>query len=214
MTGNAVLIALMLALSPMPVVASLLLLTSVNGRTKAATLAAGWIAGVGGVCAVTVFAADQLKSARSGGSPGAAGYIDIGLGVLALLYVLRLRRRSRRGGSGQAGWMDRVDRMRPASAFGLGAFLPTYVLVVAAANEIVRTDATVAARAAAVATVIVIGSLGVISPLLVSVVARDPDALLARWRRWMLAHCDAVLTWVMVLAGAYLVAKGAFELAR
>jgi hypothetical protein len=109
--------------------------------------------------------------------------------------------------------MDRVDRMRLASAFGLGAFLPTYVLVVAAANEIVRTNATIAARAAAVATVVVVGSLGVISPLLVSVVARDPDALLARWREWMLDHCDVALMWVMVVAGVHLVAKGAFELA-
>ena len=212
MNANVIIIAAVLGVSPMPIVASLLFLTSRHGRAKAAALAAGWFSALAVIGVATVYAAEHLHITESSGTSTLSAVLDVVLGVAALGYAALIRRRVRDGRVRQPTWMDRVDRMRPVVAFALGAFLPPYVLVVAAANEIVRMDASTSVRAVAVATVVVIGSIGVLVPLVASVVVHDADAMLDRWRRSLLEHWHTVLIWLMVFAGVYLLIKGAYEL--
>lgn len=212
MNANVVIIAAVLAVSPMPIVASLLFLTSRHGRAKAAALAAGWLSALAVIGAATVYAAEHLHLTESSSTSTWSAVLDVVLGVAALVYAVVIRRRVRDGLVRQPTWMDRVDRMRPVVAFALGAFLPPYVLVVAAANEIVRMDASTSVRVAAVVTVVAIGSIGVFVPLIASIVVRDADAMLERWRRALLDHWHTVLIWLMVFAGVYLLLKGVYEL--
>jgi len=210
--ANIVVMAAVLAVSPMPIVASLLFLTSEHGRAKAAALAVGWFGALAVIGAATIYAATHLDVASSSGSSTASAIVDVALGVIALVYAVVVRRRAASGEMRQPTWMDRVDRMRPVVALALGAFLPPYVLVIAAANEILRTDTSTTVRVVAVATVAILGSVGVLTPLIASVVVRDSDAMLARWRTSLLDNWATVLIWLMVFIGVYLLLKGVYEL--
>jgi hypothetical protein len=110
---------------------------------------------------------------------------------------------------------ERLDTMSPVAAFALGAFLPPYLLAVAVGNEIVRRDLDSTARIVAVILYVLIGSIGILIPILVTIVRPSrADALLANWRTWLQLHWQAVLVWLLLVIGAYLVVKGAVELAH
>jgi hypothetical protein len=212
MNPNTVIIALVLAACPLPILASVLCLTSENGRAKAAALAAGWIGALAVLGFATVVLGANLDTSSSSTTSTVTAWLDIVLGVAAVVYGVMVRNKSRAGTPSDPAWMARLDHMSPWVALGLGAFIPPYMLVVAGANDILRTDASTTALVVGVLAFTIIGSLGVLVPLLVTVFSKDPDALLQRWRALLLAHWHMVLFWLLALAGVYLVIKGVYEL--
>ena len=212
MNPNTVITALVLAACPLPILASVLCLTSERGRTKAAALAAGWFGVLAVIGIVAVVLGQNLDTSPSSTTSTATAWLDVVLGVLAIGYGVVLRGRARSGTAAEPAWMGRLDGMSPWVAFGLGAFIPPYMLVVAGANDILRTDASTPALVAGVLVFAVVGSLGVLVPLLVTVLSPDPDALLARWRAVLMARWQVALFVLLALAGVYLVLKGAYEL--
>lgn len=213
MNANLLLIALVLAMSPMPVLASVLLLTTDHGRPKAAALAAGWFSALAVIGAATILLSGKITVHPSSTSGTVSAVVDVALGVLCVAYALRVRRRAAAGTDDTPGWVGRLDRMPPLAAFALGAFLPPYVVVFAGANEIIRQDTTDTARAVATAVFVVIGSLGALLPVLASAGAQG-DARIERWRTWLMAHWQTVLSWLLLVAGVYLAVKGGVELTR
>ncbi|MFZ4519077.1 MAG: GAP family protein [Microthrixaceae bacterium] len=212
MNANTLLIAMVLAMSPMPVLASVVLLTTEHGRPKAVALAGGWFAALAAIGIATVLLAGTVTIDPSSSSGTVSAVLDVALGAAAVVYGLVVRRRAGSGTDATPGWMSRLDHMPPMAAFALGAFLPPYVIVVAGANEILRTDTSSTTRAAATAVFVVVGSLGAILPPLASTGAQGA-ARIDRWRSWLLGHWQTVLAWLLVVAGVYLLIKGGVELA-
>ena len=142
--------------------------------------------------------------------------LDIVLGLVLAAFALRTRAKAAQSTERTTpGWMKRLDTMSPVAAFVLGAFLPPYLLAVAVGNEIVRRDLDSTARIVAVILYVVIGSIGILIPILVTIVRPSrADALLANWRTWLQLHWQAVLVWLLLVIGAYLVVKGVVELAH
>jgi len=211
MNANTVILALTMAMSPMPVLASVLLLSTERGRAKAAAFAAGWLGALVVLGIGTLIVAGNVKVKPHSGASKATAAVDVVLGLLAFAYALRLLRKQRAGNVAEPSWMGRLDRMSPFLAFCLGAFLPPYVLVVAGANNIIRSDATDTARLIAVIVFTVVGSVGVLVPLGMAVFSPHPEELLARWRAALLAHWPVILFWLFGAIGVYLVLKGAYE---
>ena len=105
--------------------------------------------------------------------------------------------------------MGRVDNMSAIAAMALGAFLPSYIVVVAAVNEML--DSGLQQRhLAIVATIwVLLATAGVAAPLYV--VVRHPESAPAtyeRWRTWIVANSRAVLFAVGGLVAVVLVGKG------
>ena len=60
---------------------------------------------------------------------------------------------------------------------------------------------------------VVIGSLGILIPILVTVIRpKSSDAVLASWRTWLQANWQVLMFWLLVGIGTYLVVKGIIEL--
>lgn len=212
MSANTVLIALVLAMSPMPVLASVVLLTTEHGRPKAVALAGGWFTALAVIGVATVLLSGTVTIDPSSSSGTVSALLDLALGVAAVVYGVVVRRRAGSGTDATPGWMSRLDHMPAAAAFALGAFLPPYVIVVAGANEILRTDTSSTTRAVATAVFVIVGSLGAILPPLASTGAQGA-ARIERWRSWLLGNWQTVLSWLLVAAGVYLAVKGGAELA-
>lgn len=212
MNVDAVVLGVAMAVSPLAVLASVLLLTTERGVAKAAAYAVGWVIAVGLVGAATVVASSQVKAGSGSTTSTALAWVDVVLGVALVIWAFG-RRAGAREGVTQPSWMRRLDRMSPVVAFGFGLFMPPYAIAAAAASSIMRSDATGSGDVVvAVVTFTVLASLGVIVPVVVAVTSSRSEEMLARWREWLLGHWPTVLFWMLVLIGAYLVGKGAAAL--
>lgn len=218
MTLDVLLLGIAMAISPLAVLASVLLLTTERGTLKAVAYAVGWVVAVGAVGVLTVLASSQVDAAPGSSTSTSLAALDVALGVLLVGWAFR--RRAVLGGAGldgavpQPGWMRRLDGMSPVVALGFGLFMPPYAVAVAAASSIIRADGTGRGSGAAVAVVgfTVIASLGVIVPPALAVAStRSADAL-GRLRGWLLDRWPTVLFWMLLVLGAYLVAKGVYAL--
>ncbi len=174
---------------------------------------------MGYACALAVIAVaavgfgSQLSSSSSGST--ATAIVDIVAGVVLALLAVRTRRRAQRDpDAGLPSWISRVGSMSTVFAFALGAFLPPYVLAVAAGNEIVRQGLEGDAAWLEAAVFVVAACIGVTAPIVIVVASPGgAEARLATWRHWLERHWQTVVSVILVVAGVYLVVKGVVELA-
>jgi Sap, sulfolipid-1-addressing protein len=201
------LLALALAVQPWSVLAGVVLVTTDGGVAKEIAYVVGWVLALAVVAIATVaFYPDVPKSSSSSQT---LHWIEIVCGVLLGAWLLVRWRGPAPEVVRQPGWMTRLDTMPWAFALALGAFLPNYVIVVAAVSQMLQSGWHQSALALAAAGFIVIASAGVAAPLVVLVVRGDgASAVYQQWRASLIAHSRAILFAVGGLVALVLVAKG------
>jgi len=207
---------LVIALEPIPILGGVLLLTVERGRPKAIAFLLGWALALA-IIGVAIIITGGLVSTPSGSaSSKASATLDVVLGLALAAFAFRTRAKTRNDvEAGTPAWMKRLDTMSPVAAFVLGMFLPPYMIAVAIGNDIVRQDLSTAARVTAVVLYVIIGSLGILVPIMVTVVRpKSSDAVLAGWRVWLQRNWPVLLFWLLVGIGVYLVIKGVIEFAH
>src|SRR3954447_7168081 len=113
-------IAVAVALSTVPITATILILLSPKRRYSAIPFLIGWVVGMAGVVILAAVGASLLPTRPLRGSQRAIaiGQIIVGLAILVVAVVSWRRPAGARRGNG-GGWLDRVGRMEPAGALGL-----------------------------------------------------------------------------------------------
>ncbi|QKG27178.1 GAP family protein [Actinomadura verrucosospora] len=202
------------ALSPVPIIAVVVMLMAPAART-APVFALGWLFGLLAATAIIVIVADPAGADTDSGTTWTA-VVKISLGVLFLLMAAKQwRSRPRDGAEPQMpGWMAAVDRMAPAKAFGLGALLSglnpkNLALAVAAALAIAQAGLTTGGGIAAVLIFVILGSLTVAGPVLAALLFRDrvrPSLLAAK--DWLIANNATVMFVVLLILGTVMLGKG------
>ena len=214
--GDILGLAAGVAVSPLPVVAMILLLATPRGRANGSLFGVGWLAGLA-VLGAVVLALAGPADASSGGQPAAwTGWLKLVLGVLALLLAVRQwRRRPAEGAEPEMPkWMAGLDRLGPGGALGLGALLSAVNpknggLTIAAAASIAAAGLAGGAQAVVLATFVVVGSLGVLAPLAVYLVGgKRAASTLDTWRTWAASHNAAVMAVLFLVFGFKLVGDG------
>jgi hypothetical protein len=165
MNPNVLLMTLVIALEPIPVLGGVLLLTAKRGRPKAIAFLLGWALALAVIGLAIVLIGGQVSTPSGSTSSTVSAVLDILLGLALAAVALRTWAKTRRG-SDQAtpGWMNRLDTMSPGPAFALGMFLPPYLVAAAVGNDIVRQNLTTTARVVAMSLYVVIGSIGILIP--------------------------------------------------
>ena len=207
MDANTLLLAVAVALSPTGVLASVLLLTTDRGVRKAGAFALGWFLAVAVVGLLTILADSRLDTPPGSTTSTASAWLDVVLGAVLVVMAIRTRRRAT-AGPNEPSWMARLDHMPVPLAFGFGIFMPPYVIAAAAANSIVKGSGSSGTSPLAVVVTVVVSSLGVVVPWVVAVTASSADSWIASWRTWLLAHWPTVLSWLLLVIGAWLVVQG------
>jgi hypothetical protein len=202
------LLALFLAVQPWSVLAGVLLVTSQRGVVKESAYVAGWVSALAAVAVATVLLYPGVPRAATTSHGQAVVEIVLGV-VLAGWLAWRWRRPKEPGRRGEPKWLARLDGMSPVLAYGLGAFLPTYAVVVAAVSEMLSSGLGQAGLAVAAGAWVLLASAGVAAPLVVLVGNRHgAERIYATWRTWILDHSRAVLFGAGGLVSVVLVAKG------
>lgn len=206
-----VLMAVALAAQPWSVLAGIILVATRGGVSKEVAYVVGWVAALGVVMAITVAMAPDTPGSSSSSVPAAA---EIALGLALGLLLWARWRRTTGSAAATPSWMGRLDAMPWILALVLGAFLPNYFIVVAAATEMLQVGLTGAALVTAAVAFVLVASAGVAAPLVVLLVRREraPDVY-AGWRTWILANNRAVTYGMGAVVAGALVLKGLWGLA-
>jgi hypothetical protein len=174
----------------------------------------GWAIALVFFASIAALVAVPVMTTSGSDASRASAVLDIVLGLVAGFFAWRTRRGSRSDAPTAAPqWMDWLDGGSCLAAFGLGLFIPPCVIALAAGNELARADLSAGQSALAVVPFTVIGSLGVLVPILVTVVRpAQSDAVIGSWRRWLELNWRAVVCWLLAAAAVFLVVKGLVEL--
>jgi threonine/homoserine/homoserine lactone efflux protein len=210
--GQILPFAIVAGLSPVPIIAVILMLTSRRGRVNGPVFLVGWLLGLAVLGAVVLVVAGP-GDASEGGEP--ATWVDVlllVLGALAILFGLRQWRGRSRGDQDAKAprWMDAIEDFGPPKATGAGAVLAANpknaVLAIGAAATIAGTGIPGGEQALAYAVFALIATIGVAAPVVISLAMGDRAApLLGELRRWMTRHNAAIMAAVFLVIGAKLV---------
>jgi Sap, sulfolipid-1-addressing protein len=214
--GDVLGLAAGVAVSPLPIVAMILVLATPRGRANGSLFGVGWRAGLAVLGAVVLALAGPADASADGEPAAWTGWLKLLLGVLALLLAAR-EWRSRPAPGAEAEmpkWMAGIDRLEPGGALGLGALLSAVNpknagLTIAAAATIAGAGLAGGEQAVVLAVFVLIGSVGVLAPLVVYLVAGEGAArTLDGWKTWAATHNAAVMAVLFLVFGFKLVGDG------
>jgi hypothetical protein len=214
--GSIVGLAAAVAVSPFPIVAMILLLATKHALTAGLAYGLGWLVGLSGLGALVLLISGPADAGSSAGPADWVGWLKLALGILLLFYGLaQWRRWLRQHGEQPAPrWMASIDSFSPARSAGLGAVLAAInpknaALTVAAATSISSTGVSAGGQVVALAVFVIIGSVGVLAPLAVYVIAGARAAqVLASWRVWFVANNAVVMSVLFFVLGLKLLGDG------
>ncbi|NED83006.1 GAP family protein [Streptomyces sp. SID11233] len=209
--GQMLASAVGIAISPLPLIAVILMLATPEGRRNGIAFTAGWVVSLAALVTVVVLAG--AGGDASGGDDGPATWtlwLKLGLGALFLLMgIKQWKDRPKEGQATESpGWMRAIDSFTPGKAAGLAAALAVanpknLVLAVGGALSIASSPASAGGRTVAAVLMVLIASLCTALPLGVYLLggARSTKVL-GEWKAWMAAHNAAIMTTVLIILGA------------
>ena len=157
-----------MALSPIPIIAVILVLGTPRARSDGPAFALGWVLGMVVVSVVVVVVADGAHDPDST-SADTVNWGTLGLGVLFLVMAMReWRKRPRHGEAAtMPKWMQTIDTIPPGKALVLGAALSglnpkNLALTLAASASIAQAGLSDVDTAIAIAVFVVIASVSVV----------------------------------------------------
>ena len=214
--GDVLGLAAGVAVSPLPIVAMILVLATPRGRVNGSLFGIGWLAGLSILGTVVLLLAGPADPSDDGTPAAWTGWLKLLLGVLALLLAARQwRGRPAEGAAPEMPkWMAGLDKLTPGGALGLGALLSgvnpkNAGLTIAAAATIAGAGLAGGEQAVTLAVFVVIGSAGVLAPLIVYLVAGERAArTLDAWKTWSGDHNAAIMAVLFLVFGFKLVGDG------
>ena len=202
-----------IAVSPVPIIALILMLFSRTATRNSLAFLIGWILGLAAVVGA-VLAIGFEGSSGDGSTP--AGIVKICIGLLFLaLAVRQWRARPADGGApAMPAWMASIDSITVVKAAGLGLALTiinpkNLGLAIAAAATISGAGLPAAQTTGAAAVFILIGSLTIIAPVAGYLVAGDrATPVLTTMKQWLVANNATVMTVLFAVLGAKVLGDG------
>jgi len=214
--GEILPLALGIAISPIPIIAAILMLLSPKARVTSVGFLLGWVIGI--VVATTVFTllASSIPADDPDASKPIQGVIQLVLGLLLLLLAIRNWRSRPKPGQEIAlpKWMQAIDRITFPVAFGLGFLLsalnPKNLLMAAGAGtDIGAAPLPTGDVVLVIAIFTVLAASTVLVPVVGFLFAADRlrgalDAL----RGWLQKENAVIMAVLLLVIGVNLVGKG------
>jgi len=217
MLGQILPSAIGVAISPLPMVAIVLMLATTRGRVNGPSFILGWVIGLASVGAILLSLASNVDSPSEQVEP--ATWTSVTLLVAgALLLVVALRQWRRRPREMEEvktpKWMETLDRFSPIRAAGAGVVLSALnpknlLLAVAGAAAIAQTDISVRQQAVAYMIFVLLATIGVGAPVVIYFAMGEQSRALLDRLKTSLARKNAVIMAVLFLIiGTRLVSGG------
>ncbi|HEY1716277.1 MAG TPA: GAP family protein [Solirubrobacteraceae bacterium] len=209
------------AISPLPIIAVVLMLATSRGRVNGPAFLLGWVAGLA-ILGTVVLLVSSGADASSNGAPATwVSVLKLVLGAAGLLGAAAQWRGRPKGDAPPAlpKWMSAIDQLGAGKALGMGALLSSLnpknlLITVGAAAGIAQTGISAGEQAVALAIFVLIASLGVGAPVAIFFLMGERAAkLLAEMKDWMGAHNAAIMAVLFLVLGTKLIGDGISGLA-
>jgi len=200
------------AISPLPIVAVVLMLATERARANGPAFIVGWWLGLAVVGAV-VLSTTGGASGSGGETPGWVNWLKLVLGVLLLVVGARQWRGRPRGG-GQAAmpkWMSALDAFTPVKASGAGFVLSALnpknlLLAIAGALAIAQAGISTGAQIGAYVVFVAIASVGVAAPVvLYFALGERSRELLDAMKDWLARNNAVIMAVLLLIIGVKLI---------
>jgi threonine/homoserine/homoserine lactone efflux protein len=209
------------ALSPVPIIAVVLMLATPKGRVNGFSFLIGWIAGLG-VVGTIVLLISSGASASSDSAPATwVSILKIVLGVLLLLLAIKQWRGRPRDDTQPElpAWMKTVDTFTPVKSAGMAVLLAAInpknlLLVVGCAAAIAQTGSSTIDQAIALAVFVAIATLGVGVPVAIYLLTGERATnILNELHDWMARENATIMAVICLIIGAKLIGDAITALA-
>jgi len=214
--GEILPLAIGVAISPVPVIAVILMLFGPRARSTGPAFALGWVLALAVVGAAVLLVADASDVSSEQGPSDAVFAIKLALGLLLLaLAVRQWRSRPKEGEEPEMpGWMSAVNEFTALRAFGFAALLAgvnpkNLGITLAAGSTIAQAGLTDAEPWVVLAVFVALASLTVVLPGAYYVVAGDSaERTLDVMKSWLTANNATVMSVLFLVIGVMLVGDG------
>ncbi len=209
--GQTLSTAVAIAISPVPIIATVIMLIAPRARASGVGFAVGWLAGI--LAATGLLSALLISLADSGPrlGPTVRALVLALLGVV--LIALAVRQFRNRARASVPAWMNAVDKMSVTHALALGfalaALNPKNLTLSAAAGvEIGAAELNTAQTLVATCLFALIAASSVLLPVATYLASPERMATpLTALKNWLTANNSAVMATLLAVLGTILVGK-------
>jgi hypothetical protein len=214
--GEVITYAVGVAISPVPIIAVILLLFSARARVNGPIFLAGWVVTLAVVSGAVYFFSDAADAATDSTASDTISWGKIVFGVLFLLLAARnWRGRPAAGETPEMPkWMAGIDEFPPGKALGLAVLLaganPKNLLLAAgAAAGLAQLGLSTTDAVVSLIVFVVLGSITIAGPVVYYLVGGEhAKTQLDSAKIWLAAHNAAVMTVLFLVFGVNLIAQG------
>lgn len=212
--GEVLPVAVAVAVSPVPVIAVILMLFTPEARTNSVAFLLGWLLGLIVVGSIVLIAGDVASD--DSGESTVSGVVKLVFGLLFLVLAVRSWRSRPKAGEDpeMPGWMAAIDGFGAVKSAGIAALLSglnpkNLALTAAGAATIAAAGLTTGEEIGAFAIFVTIASITVAAPVLVYLIMGDRvQGGLNSLKEWLLANNNTVMAVLLVVLGAKLLGDG------
>lgn len=214
--GDILPLAIGVLISPVPIIAIILMLLSERAKRNSLSFVLGWVMGLAVVGGVALLIGGTQNLSPGTESSLAASVIRLILGVLLLFGAYR--RWTRRPEPGQQPtmphWLQLVDSFTPIRALGVALLLSAVnpknlTLTLAAALVIAQSTLGSVASVIALTLFVVIASASVAAPVALYLILGERAArTLNGWKEWLTENNATVMIVLLLVFGVILLAEG------
>ena len=216
--GHLLPIAVAVALSSVPITATIVILLSSNRSRSAVPFLIGWVLGIALLIVVFALGANALPPSSAKRQDVIAGIIQIVIGAALVVFAIVVWRRSRsKPARALPRWLSAVGSMRPISSLGLGFVLNLrpkgLLLSIAAGLALAEVPLVPSSAVTVVAIYVLISASTVAAPIIITLAApKKMEPRLVSARDWMTRNNVIVTTLIMIMIGVVIVGNGMTKL--
>src|SRR5690242_884766 len=214
--GQILALAVGAAISPVPIIASVLLLLTPRAAATGSAYVVGWLLGLIALGAIVLLVAHPAGASSDDQPATWVSLLELALGIVVLLVALRQWRSRPRGDAEPPTpkWMGTIESFSIGKAFAaglvLGALNPKNLpLTIAAAASIAATGISNGSQAVVLVVFAAVATIGVAAPLAIYVATGDrAPELLEGLRHWLARNNAVIMTVLLVVIGSKIMGDG------
>jgi threonine/homoserine/homoserine lactone efflux protein len=214
--GDLLPFAVGVAISPVPIIAIIVMLLSNRAGANSIAFLGGWLVGITGACVVLVLLAGTQTSGTPGDTTSSTSMARVVIGVLLLVLAVRsFRKRPKAGEAPELPkWLDHTDDLTPVKSLGLGVALSAVnpknlALIAGGMAAVAQYDLSTGDEAIAVAVFVAIAASTVLGAIVLYHLGGDgAQHRLDELKDWMAQNNSTVMGVVLLVLGVMVLGKG------
>ncbi len=214
--GDVLPLAIGIAISPVPIIAVILMLFSARARTNGPAFLLGWVAGLTAVVVIVLAVADPADAGTDEDTSDLVSWFKVLAGLtLIFLGYRQWQGRPKAGEEPETpGWMSTIDDFTPVKALGMGVLLSAInpknlLLAVAAAGAMAQLNLSGGDTVGAVIVFVLIASVSIAGPVLLYLLGGEGVRhWLDELKEWLNENNATVMAVLLVIIGFVILGQG------